>query len=419
MSLVSLNGVAGKIVKDDETETIVMEIEKDMELPLYDGSKIKIPYINFKDNVAKNYIVIKSVSGLDSRDSIASIDFVYGNIDFSLLNLPNSEYHQKYFKYIFSREALDGVIRKSCGLLPEDILIPDNCEEGWIPSESDYIFNKEVLEAVFAGVLKASHREEIDDPREKEDNDLEEDISNESFSEMFRIARGGNIPKKEKKSAKQIFDEIDAENAEKVRKRKEERERRRKQRKGEIVEEPIDYAEEADLSKTEQEGQNKVLVVFYKTGIVITKIHLLEKDGTFKEKYATTVTPRYNFCFRNMTIDHKLTERESILIDGVEEEKIVLNSSYRIKLVNDIFVPLLECSKYDITEELNLGDDSNIWPYNGVFTEELSQKWPYIGVFDGDKKANEGSESSIKTNESLRKYFRKLGFSSQEQNRDD
>lgn len=365
MSIVKTTGPVINSYKDYEVE--IMEIGEKDQIILQDGTEVKIPYIDFKDGKAKNYIIIRKITPPEDENDktktekyrnyeIYSIDFVYGNIDFERLN-NNPEYKSRFLKYIVSRDGLDNIVKKTCGALPIDVSIPQKQEGDWFKDLSNFRFDMETVKAVVEGVLKSSHRKKVKLEKEEEPENVQ---TPKGVWNTLNAIEGGNAPKKKKKSVWQVFAEVDNENAEKRRKKEEKKDRDRRRSMGEKVIEPLDYAEETDFNDVKLED---ALVAFYKTGGVIIQKPIYDITGIRTGDYESiTVVTRYNLCYKDVG-DNRPTEIQTILMSDVDEEKLGLNGEYRDKFISDICLPILKYSKYGLPLEIN-------------------QKWPYLGGFD-------------------------------------
>ncbi len=400
MSIVKTNGPVINSYKDYEVE--IMEIGEKDQIILQDGTEVKIPYIDFKDGETKNYIIIRRINPPEDENEnktekyknyeIFSIDFAYGNIDFDRLN-NNPEYRSRFLKYIVSRDGLDNIVKKTCGALPIDVLIPKDQKEDWFKDLNNFRFDMTTITAVVEGVLESSHRKKVkvDIKEEPKNVEMPQGILN-----TFTTIEGGNAPKKKKKSIWQVFDEVDQENAEKRRKKEEKRDRERKRSRGERVLEHPDYDEEIKFKDVKLED---ALVAFYKTGgVVIQKPIFDKKTGLRTGDYeSVTVVTRYTLCFKGVGVD-KPTEIQTILMSDVDEEKLALNGEYRDKFISDICLPILKYAKQGLPVE-------------------IGKKWPYIGGFDIEE--NYSVKKVIRDdNDDLQKFFSLLSNTSDKTKKD-
>ena len=376
MAIISSSGISKKSYRDLEYE--IFEVgpgDNDFLLP--DGSKLKSPYIHFRDETIKTYMVSKNIEAVNGKDEIISVDFVYGKMDLDRLS-SDSAYREMFLKYILSREVLDNIVKNFCGALPEEFVMPINPEKEWFKNKSYFKFDSRTVMAVAEGVLRGSYRkktkvESVEDPEPFQ--------MPKGFWNAFHTIEGSDVPKKKKKSILQVFQEIDEKNAKEIKEREEKQDRERRRARGEVVEEPLDYAEEADWDKIKADDS---IVVFYKTGLVIIQKPMYNPDGTRTGTFKTNIVSRYSLGYKDMS-NTRPAEIQTILISDVDEEKLGLKGEYREKFISDICLPILQYAKYGLPVE-------------------ITQKWPYVGSFSADDSLSLKKNSNDEK-EDLQKYF--------------
>ena len=370
-------------VYQNDSGLFVGEIhENETEIIFYDTIKIVPPKVEFSDDSIKRYVVISH--DLYSNDvepnssTVHAVDFAYGIIDEERLN-SDEEYRARMEKYVFSRKGLDNVVKNYCGLLPIDVNIIDEPEEGEEKRFEgfDENINCEYIEGmpevVLDGVLRASHRRVYVD-EDKEDEIPEEDIPKNSF-EMFSLIHGAKAPKKQKKSLKEIWADLNKKHDEKYRSKVNETEES-----DEIRKFP---PKEANLDTT---GEG-LLIICYRTGDVITRRPEYDEEGRRNGKINISKCTRINWCSKDLETKQLSSIITTLLT--VDDERLEKDEDYINKMVLEIGVPLL---KY--ANEMYIGKR---------VPQSLGVKWPYLGAFDPNAK---GGISSKDTKN--QKYFARI-----------
>lgn len=410
MEIVNLGNSVKKMYENSSGLTIYEINGEDTELEFLNGIKLEIPKVSFRSDRVKKYVIVRdnkmpSDNKRFEKDKLYSVDFAYGDIDFDRLE-NDSDYYERMEKYVFSREGLDEIVKKRCGVLPIDVQISKSTDEnGKEESNIEYYYDEQMPGIVMDGVLRSAYREEIS--REKSGIKPEIEISDDDEYEVKEVRlpnnpidllgvlegtkdiQGEKLEKKQKITWAQAFSDIKKEHDEKVRKRREAKERRRRREAGEDVPEFVDYAKEGSLEET----SDNVLVVFNKTGIVVREQNVYDENGVNTGEKRINVFSRYSMCFRDMNT-HEISNMITVLLSGVDDKELAKKGTYRDKFVNDICILLLRSSK-------NMG--TKLLP-NG-----LNVKWPYLAKFDPS------SDYSIATGETKeQKDFAKLNRSEEE-----
>lgn len=342
MEIINLGYNLEQSYRDDSIGLTIYELKDNSNIEFSNGIELTTPRVTFSDDNIKKFIILRDNQLPDDDffkdNKVYSVDFTYGDIDFKRLQR-DKEYKEKMLKYVFSREALDGVVKNACGLLPADVSIDKTGKN------IQYLYFEGMAEKVLNGVLKASYRTEVKD-EEDEPEELEElveqeiDTSYDKFSKFAKRAEGYGSGKK-RLSFREVIKEWDAERKENARKYKEQVDRRRRRYDGEDVPEPIDYADEGDLDKFGKD----LLLIFYRTGIVVRE-HPLEDGGT-----KIDVSSRYSVCYRDME-NHKLKDMITILIAGVDDAELAKKGEVRDNFIKDIITPLIDyqelCGDFEV-----------------------------------------------------------------------
>lgn len=308
-----------KAFRDKKHGVVIVEMERADKFQLSNGMEIDLPFVHFEDPNIKNYFITRLIKA-DSKETVVAMDFAYGNIDFSRLD-SDSEYRERFLKYVVSTDGLKGFVKRHFGLLPDDMAVVQ-ANEDFVPRDVNFLYDDRMFETVKNGVMQNAHRTEIEGRKVISQEEVEEpqdeqtDASSEKSngSSFWGILARRTKPEKGSGWAKELKNVYS-------------KDRRNNPQK---TDEP---------AKEDSVGDN-VVVAFWKSGAVITEITSLNPDGTRGAKKADIV-PRYNFNF----IEPKTKEPvnpQTILISGVEDDKLVSSKEYRSKFIEYVCVPILD-----------------------------------------------------------------------------
>lgn len=345
---------------DPNLEWEIVETHSGVTYELKGGGKIEIPEIQFPDTSGiHTYIVTRKIKPLKAGDEVLSYDFVFGDVNFYLL-YNDTEYRERFSKYIISRRGIDEILKKVCGALPIDVKVTlEEQKTGKFPEIERYMFDKEMMNHIITSVLASSHREVVD---------IEDDSSDGSnkfpkdFKGKMDVLEGTKQEKKPKKSFFEVFSDYDKEVAESI-----EQEKKEKEREAMGFREPREKIKEPDIKTSDP------LVLFYSTGGIIITIPTYTPTG-LRSSYDKVLVNRYNIFYKKPNTNIPIKTR-SILIADVEERRLGEKGGYRESFVKDICIPAIQ---YD--NDVRYENDEN-----GEIDFFKEQEYRFMGEFNPSK----------------------------------
>lgn len=262
----------------------------------------------------KSYLVIEKFGSIP----LTTIDLVYGDIDIDTL-CDDENARTEYFEKVVTRENMELITRKYAGTLP--VLVTDYFKNQKLTMPQDVAIA--VAKAVYGSAHIEARKETVQINNDMFGRTRQTEKQEPILKSVFQAATGSPPPKQGKKK-KSFFDKLFEAYEEEP----------------EVTSEITPYVEKEEYSTyTSTQG-----VLFYRSGTVILDDRICSK---------------YNYCTKDAETGIK-NEFDSILITGVDENRLRMDTEYRRRFVEEVLRP----------SRLRNARNVPMFPYIGSFTDE-------------------------------------------------
>ena len=261
----------------------LFEVEKPEQIQTFNIGRntVRVKPVNVQDrsNLIKSYILIEKYDSLD----LTTIDILYGNLDIPAIK-KDSYLRKKLFETVLTRENLELITRKYCGLIPASITTGSY-------GKTHFDYDKPTLVALVKSIMSSAYIENRQTSI-KMNNSSKKGFS---FSDIE-----GTSGKKGKKRG--LFDRIFGKPS--------------KEDDTALGEQVGSYQDTTTYTKNEG-------IIFYRSGVVI-----LGKSQFLKFNYATKDSET-----------GVQTELNSFLISEFDEDRLRWDDTYRKSFVKEVLIP--------------------------------------------------------------------------------